>query len=66
MKLTSDTQEILRHYKAVVNASRRESELPTRNTTQILDEICSYMKCQSAVFICGVFIQQPGRKSDDK
>lgn len=66
MKLTSETRETLQHYKSLINASRREAGLSPRNTTQILDDICTYLKYQNAVYIGGAYIQQAGIKNLDK
>ncbi|KQN57264.1 hypothetical protein ASE99_22990 [Serratia sp. Leaf51] len=66
MKLTSETRETLQHYKSLINASRREAGLSPLNTTQILDDICAYLKYQNAVYIGGAFIQQAGIKKFDK
>lgn len=61
MKLSPQTRDILRHYKALVNAQRRTNGLRELRTEEIMDEICYFMTCQSAVYIGGHFIQQ-GRK----
>ncbi|WP_421671681.1 hypothetical protein [Rahnella sp. EDr1-12] len=66
MKLTSETRETLQHYKLLINASRSEAGLSSLNTTQILDDICFYLKCQNAVYLGGAFIQQAGIKKLDK
>lgn len=66
MKLTSETRETLKHYKMLINAYRREFGLSPLNTTQILDDICAYLKYQNAVYIGGAFIQQAGIKKLDK
>ena len=66
MKLTSETRETLQHYKLLINASRREAGLSSRNTTQILDDICFYLKCQNAVYLGGAYIAQAGIKKLDK
>ncbi|PKE27466.1 hypothetical protein CWS43_26855 [Rahnella sp. AA] len=66
MKLTSETRETLQHYKSLINASRREAGLSPLNTTQILDDICTYLKYQNAVYIGGAYIAQAGVKKLDK
>lgn len=66
MKLTSETRETLKHYKMLINASRCEAGLSPLNTTQILDDICAYLKYQNAVYLGGAFIQQAGIKKLDK
>ncbi|MGP6444842.1 hypothetical protein [Rahnella aceris] len=66
MKLTSETRETLQHYKLLINAYRREAGLSPLNTTQILDDICFYLKCQNAVYLGGAYIRQAGIKKLDK
>lgn len=66
MKLTSETRETLQHYKSLINASRREAGLSPLNTTQVMEDICTYLKYQNAVYIGGAFIQQAGIKKLDK
>lgn len=61
MKLSPQTREILRRYKALVNAQRRTNGLRELRTEEIMDEICYFMTCQSAVYIGGHFIQQGGK-----
>ena len=48
MKLAPETREILRQYKAVINARRRENGQSALRTEQVIDEICYYMTCQHA------------------
>lgn len=52
-----ETREILRQYKALINAAGQR-EL---TTAQVMDEICEYMTCQCAVYIGGHFILQGGK-----
>lgn len=61
MKLDPQTRDILRQYKTLINARRRENGQSELRTEQIVDEICYYMTCQSAVYIGGHFIQQGGK-----
>ncbi|EET6931407.1 hypothetical protein FD064_004324 [Escherichia coli] len=60
MKLAPETREILRQYKALINARRRENGQSALRTEQVIDEICYYMTCQSAVYLYGQFIRQDG------
>ncbi|EHW9643445.1 hypothetical protein K3295_003786 [Salmonella enterica subsp. enterica serovar Coeln] len=60
MKLAPETREILRQYKALINARRRENGQSALRTEQVIDEICYCMACQSAVYLCGQFIRQDG------
>lgn len=60
MKLAPETREILRQYKAIINARRRESGQSELRTEQVINETCNYMTCQSAVYLCGQFIRQDG------
>ena len=61
MKLDPQTRDILRQYKALINARRRESGQRELRTEQVIDEICYYMTCQCAVYIGGHFILQGGK-----
>lgn len=61
MKLSPQTRYILRRYEALVNAQCRTSGLKELRTEEIMDEICYFMTCQSAVYIGGHFIQQDGK-----
>ncbi len=48
MKLAPETREILRKYKTLINARRRDAGQRELTTAQVMDEICEYMTCQSA------------------
>lgn len=61
MKLAPQSREILRQYKALINARRRENGQSALRTEQVIDEICYYMTCQCAVYIGGHFILQGGK-----
>ena len=61
MKLAPQSREILRQYKALINARRRDSGQRELTTAQVMDEICEYMTCQCAVCIGGHFILQGGK-----
>lgn len=61
MKLDPQTRDILRQYKALINARRRDSGQRELTTAQVVDEICYYMTCQCAVYIGGHFILQGGK-----
>ena len=56
-----ETREILRQYKALINARRRDADQRELTTAQVVDEICEYMTCQCAVYIGGHFILQGGK-----
>ncbi|MCS3434322.1 hypothetical protein [Klebsiella sp. BIGb0407] len=62
MKLAPETRDILWQYKALINARRRDSGQRELTMAQVMDEICSYMTCQCAVFIGGHFILQGGKE----
>jgi hypothetical protein len=49
MKLAPQSREILRQYKALINARRRDAGQRELTTAQVMDEICYYMTCQCAV-----------------
>ncbi|EBS0712956.1 hypothetical protein DTV15_16770 [Salmonella enterica subsp. enterica serovar Orientalis] len=61
MNIKPETREILRQYKALVNARRRDADQRELTTAQVMDEICEYMTCQCAVYIGGHFILQGGK-----
>ncbi|EAZ0127199.1 hypothetical protein BFE83_20910 [Salmonella enterica] len=61
MNIKPETREILRQYKALINARRRDAGLRELTTAQVVDEICEYMTCQCAVYIGGHFILQGGK-----
>lgn len=61
MKLAPETREILRQYRALINARRRDSGQRELTTPQVMDEICYFMTCQCAVYIGGHFILQDGK-----
>lgn len=50
MNISTETREILRNYKAVINARRREMGQKPLTTAQIVDEICDFVANQQAVF----------------
>jgi hypothetical protein len=62
MKLAPQSRDILRQYKALINARRRDAGQRELTTAQVMDEICYYMTCQCAVYIGGHFILQGGSK----
>jgi len=61
MKLDPQTRDILRQYKNLINARRRENGQRELRTEQVIDEICYYMTCQCSVYIGGHFILQGGK-----
>lgn len=61
MKLAPQSRDILRQYKALINACRRDAGQRELTTAQVMDEICEYMTCQCAVYIGGHFILQGER-----
>ena len=61
MTIKPETREILRQYKALINARRRDADQRELTTAQVVDEICEYMTCQCAVYIGGHFILQGGK-----
>ncbi|MDZ3934430.1 hypothetical protein UXB74_22465 [Escherichia marmotae] len=60
MNISTETREILRNYKAVINARRREMGQKPFTTAQIVDEICDVVN-QQAVFLGGHYILQGSR-----
>ena len=58
MNISTETREILRNYKAVINARRREMGQKPLTTAQIVDEICGFVANQQAVFLGGHYILQ--------
>lgn len=61
MNIKPETREILRQYKALINARRRDADQRELTTALVVDEICEYMTCQCAVYIGGHFILQGGK-----
>ncbi|EJN4112815.1 hypothetical protein NVW83_004406 [Salmonella enterica] len=61
MNIKPETREILRQYKALINARRRDAGQRELTTAQVVDEICEYMTCQCAVYIGGHFSLQGGK-----
>ncbi|MCD4112708.1 hypothetical protein KX353_25360 [Escherichia coli] len=63
MNISKETREILRNYRAVINARRREREMGQKplTTAQIVDEICDFVANQQAVFLGGHYILQGSR-----
>lgn len=61
MKLSPQTRDILRQYRALINEHRRRSGLRELRTEEVVDEICHFMTCQCAVYTGGRFIKQDGR-----
>ena len=73
MNISTETREILRNYRAVINARRREmgqkplttaqivDEICDLTTAQIIDEICDFVANQQAVFLGGHYILQGSR-----
>ena len=51
MNISTETREILRNYRAVINARRREMGQKPLTTAQIVDEICDFVANQQAVFL---------------
>ncbi len=58
-------REILRNYRAVINARRREMGQKPLTTAQIVDEICDFVANQQAVFTGGHYIST-GSKTGDR
>ncbi|EBF2543158.1 hypothetical protein [Escherichia coli] len=61
MNISTETREILRNYRAVINAQRREMGQKPLTTAQIVDEICDFVANQQAVFLGGHYIFQGSR-----
>ncbi|EAA1979661.1 hypothetical protein B7Q40_004534 [Salmonella enterica subsp. enterica serovar Java] len=61
MNIKPETREILRQYKELINARRRDAGQRELTTAQVVDEIYGYMTCQCAVYIGGHFILQGGK-----
>nr|AVX51299.1 hypothetical protein [Escherichia coli] len=63
MNISTETREILRNYRAVINARRREMGQKPLTTAQIVDEICDFVANQQAVFLGGHYILQGTRRT---
>lgn len=66
MNISTETREILRNYRAVINARRREMGQKPLTTAQIVDEICDFVANQQAVFLGGHYILQGSRNKSRK
>ncbi|HBM9564633.1 TPA: hypothetical protein L1A36_005050, partial [Escherichia coli] len=53
MNISTETREILRNYRAMINARRREMGQKPLTTAQVVDEICDFVANQQAVFLGG-------------
>ena len=62
MNISTETREILRNYKAGINARRREMGQKPFTTAQIVDEICDFVANQQAVFLGGQYIPSGQQK----
>ncbi|HCP4978087.1 TPA: hypothetical protein OD876_005180, partial [Escherichia coli] len=49
MQISAETRAVLRHYRQIINARRREDGMKALSTPQIVDEICEFMLSQPAV-----------------
>lgn len=65
MNISTETREILRNYKTVINARRREMGQKPLTTAQIVDEICDFVTNQQAVFLGGHFISFRAAETGD-
>lgn len=61
MNISTETREILRNHRAVINARRREMGQKPLTTAQVVDEICDFVVNQQAVFLGGQYILQGSR-----
>ncbi|EIM5933582.1 hypothetical protein N4718_000902 [Escherichia coli] len=62
MQISAETRAVLRHYRQIINARRREDGMKALSTPQIVDEICEFMLSQPAVYLGGgQFIMQKAR-----
>ena len=60
MELTPYTRHTLKQYRKVINARRQKDGLPPLTTAKIIDSMCDFMTCQSALYLCSQYIIQPG------
>ena len=65
MNISTETREILRNYKTVINARRREMGQKPLTTAQIVDEICDFVTNQQAVFTRAVTISFRAAETGD-
>ena len=61
MNISKETREILRNYRAVINARRREMGQKPLTTAQIVDATKANSANQQAVFLGGHYILQGSR-----
>ncbi len=58
MKLAPESRDILRRYRRLINERRAADGLTPLRTEQVIDDLCYFLTCQSAVYLCGQFIHQ--------
>ena len=58
MTLAPESRAILRRYRALINERRAADGLAPLRTEQVIDDLCYFLTCQSAVYLCGQFIRQ--------
>lgn len=58
MHLTPYSRDILRQYRSLINARRRDQGLDPVTTDKLIESFCEYMTSQYAVYLCGCFILQ--------
>lgn len=58
MTLSPYARDVLRHYRTRINAQRKAAGLSPLTTSQVLDDMCEYLKYQPAVYIGGQYIRQ--------
>ncbi len=61
MNISTETREIMRNYRAVINARRREMGQKPLTTAQIVDEICDFCGESAGGFPGGHYILQGSR-----
>lgn len=58
MTLAPESRAILRRYRTLINERRAADGLAPLRTEQVIDGLCDFLTCQSAVYLCGQFIRQ--------
>ena len=61
MQIRAETRAVLRHYRQLINARRREDGMKALSTPQIVDEICEFMLRQPAVYLGGAVHHAEGQ-----
>lgn len=63
MQISAETRAVLRHYRQIINARRREDGMKALSTPQIVDEICEFMLSQQCIWVGSSSCRRPEQDS---